>query len=826
MTAKRLAALLCVFALCVTLCSCGNAVKTAGGSSLTLWGESSGVKYLQNDGGEAAASRAASHTSLEVSMVRNETEAVQLMMYAKKDIAEYNVTVSDLVCGDSIIPSSAIQVYDELYQQFMTTTRPGNPDYAGGMIPDPLLPMATAVEYGETTIAKGDNQAVLIDITTTDGTAAGLYSGVVTVTADGEEYTLPLNVKVYDINIDDGDELQTVFAILDRDQFASAELDSSDAMAEAYFEMLLKYNMSCPLPFEGNGGAKRYVELLRKYYHYDGFTSYRLYYETAGSVYAGVGTNVNLPLMQQYIYAIAMESVEDRVNYLDKAYAYFYTDVDEPDVEEEFLRAKETVNLYFQMLYDCDEMLRSELIGTDDYNYYVDVVSDTLTNIPDVIPGSYDINDVKHYGLDRLTVCPELSAMSTPADRRDYAQGRDFVDLWVYTCWGPVYPYPGGHTDDTQLSYRTIPWMCDEFNWPTYLMWSTSDYLWREHGEVITDPWGEMHTGQPRPGDGKLTYPGATYGLKGPCPSLRMVTWRDGADDYQVLNILRRLYEEKGLDASVALDAIYREIYDVGLIPNRDNDRFDAARLSLLDMIDNLKAGTDVYYSEVAVGIKEATIAFVPASSEAVVTVDGKQQTPDAEGVYRFNIDLTKQSRFVFDLTVGDKTRTYTRQLINGVLGAVESFETIGDLADCIVSYISDYKASVSEDFAHDGVKSAKLVLNSAAVADTVPYFAIEKDSALIGGSWKGLDSLKAYIYNPSDEMINLSVSYYTDEDTTMDVFELPSGQWTLVQVTFPSAEELADIDDIQEIDFNFDRGQSVTVYMDSIATVKEVAAE
>ena len=110
MTAKRLAVLLCVFALCATLCSCGNAVKTAGGSSLTLWGESSGVKYLQNDGGEAAASRAASHTSLEVSMVRNETEAVQLMMYAKKDIAEYNVTVSDLVCGDSLSPGVTLTV--------------------------------------------------------------------------------------------------------------------------------------------------------------------------------------------------------------------------------------------------------------------------------------------------------------------------------------------------------------------------------------------------------------------------------------------------------------------------------------------------------------------------------------------------------------------------------------------------------------------------------------------------------------------------------------------------------------------------------------------
>ena len=824
MTAKRLVALLCSLALCLAICGCNNAVKTAGGSTLTLWGESSGIKFLQNDDGVAVSTRAASRPSLEVSMVRNETEAVQLMMYAKKNVAEYNVSVSDLVCGGNIIPSSAVEVYDVLYQEFMNTSRPGNPDFSGGMIADPLLPMATAVEYGETTIKAGDNQQVLLDITTTSGTAAGLYTGVVTVTADGDTYTIPLNVKVYDIDIDDGEELMTVFNILDRDQYATAELDSSDRMAELYFEMLLEYNMSCPLPFEGDGGSERYVELLRKYYDYDGFTSYRLYYETCGAVYNGVGTNVNLPLMQQYIYAIAMASVEDRVNYLDKAYAYFYTDVDEPDVEEEFLRAKETVDLYFQMLYDCDAMLRAELADTDDYNYYVDVISDTLVNIPDVIPGSYDINDVKYYGLDQLTVCPELSALSTPADRRDYSLGRDYVDLWVYTCWGPVYPYPGGHTDDMPLSYRTIPWMCDEFNWPAYLMWGTSDYLWMEHGEVITDPWGEMHTGQPRPGDGKLTYPGAAYGIEGPCPSLRMVTWRDGADDYQILRILRDKYAEQGLDASVALDALYREIYDIGLIPNRDNDRFDAARTALLNMIANIDAGIEVLYKEIFVGIDEAKISFKPVSADATVTVDGKVQTVNAEGFYSFDIDLTKQNAFTFTLTVNGQDYLYTRRLINGVLGAVESFENLTDLSGHLTSYAADYLAEVSDDFAHDGDKSAKLTLNSSANTDAVPYFAIPIDSELIGGSWKGLDTLKAYVYNPGSEALNLTVSYYTDQDTTMDVFELLPGAWTLVQVSFPSSEELADVDDIQEIDFNFDRGKAVTVYFDSVATVKEVA--
>ena len=71
-----------------------------------------------------------------------------------------------------------------------------------------------------------------------------------------------------------------------------------------YVDLMLKYNMSCKVPFEGNGGIERYVELIREYYFKDGFTAYALYYEPTGSGYDGTNTNVNLPLMKEYIRAL------------------------------------------------------------------------------------------------------------------------------------------------------------------------------------------------------------------------------------------------------------------------------------------------------------------------------------------------------------------------------------------------------------------------------------------------------------------------------------------------------------------------------------------
>jgi hypothetical protein len=584
-------------------------------------------------------------------------------------------------------------------------------------------------------------------------------------------------------------------------------------------DLMLKYNMSCKVPFEGNGGIERYIELIREYYFKDGFTAYALYYEPTGSGYNGTNTNVNLPLMKEYIRALANASVEDRVNYLDKAYAYFYTDVDEPASEKQFLDAKKTIDLYFEMLFDCDTELREEYVGTQDYDYYVSTVSPVLTNIPDVIPGAYDIEDVKTYGLDNLTVCPVLHAFATPGYAEAIREGREYVDVWMYTCWSPTYPYPNAHTDDLPLSTRVLGWMCYELDTPTYLMWATSCYIWQIWGEPMEDAWTNMHTGEPSAGDGKLTYPGAKYGIDGPCPSLRMVAYRDMSEDYQLLNVVRDLYKAQGLDAMTVLEPMFRQIYSTGLIPNRDAYAFEQVRTQLFELILNLRAGNEVYYVTTDVGVATANIAFKVAPGVQIL-VDGQVQTPDDQGVYTFEVDLTQQKEFTYQIQNGENTRTVTRTLIDGQLGQVQSFEDPAEDCGNWISCSGKNSGEHSSELAQEGSGSMKIVMNPNA-EDALPFFALTKDSELIGGSWQGIQSVKMYLYNPAEETLNLSVSYYTNKDVSMNSFELLPGQWTLVELTMP-AGDLEDIDAIEEIDFNFQRGTAVTVYADSLVTVKE----
>ena len=105
---------------------------------------------------------------------------------------------------------------------------------------------------------------------------------------------------------------------------------------------------------------------------------------------------------------------------------------------------------------------------------------------------------------------------------------------------------------------------------------------------------------------------------------------------------------------------------------------------------------------------------------------------------------------------------------------------------------------------------------------DALPFFALTKDSGLIGGSWKGIKTVKMYVYNPAEETVAMSVTYYASKDVSMASYELQPGQWTLIELTMPTSAEIEDVDSIEEIDFNFQRGTAVTVYVDSLVTVKE----
>ncbi len=815
MKLKKIAAIVLAVS---TVAGCIGCQKKAENSALTLWAEASTTKILQDDAGKAS-KKAGDKNILKINMAKNEAEGVQLMMYAKKDVSSYDVRVSDLKSDDATISAEDIDLYMLKYQTVASNIRPGNQEFASGEIPDPMLPLATGVEYKENTIEKGKNQSVFIDVATTKDTKPGVYTGTVTVEVDGSEVEMPLEVTVYDTTIPDVPSLTTAFSYFDRDHFATGELDASDEQVRAYVDTLLEFNMSSWLPFEGAGEIPKYLELLKEYYNKPGFNSYRLYYDSTGCIYDGRPYRYNAALLAEYLKAIVQMSIDDEVNYLDKAYNYFYTVSDEPASEEQFLTAKDVIDGYTHLLTKCDAELRAMYAGTEDYQYYTEVISQTLLDIPYVLPGSYNIDQANQYGLGEMTYVPEISVLHTEAARELYKEGREDKELWTYTCVGPVYPYPSGHTDDYSLGFRLTSWMCKDYDWDGFLMWGIADYLWQEHGNPMEDAWETMHTGQASPGDGKYFYPGEKYGLDNPCPSLRAFAYRDGVDDYDLLKTVESIYEEKGMDASVALSALYDKVYS-GVIPITDTDAFEEVRAEVFAMIDDLKSDVGILYDSVNVGLAEAEMTFVTVNEKATVKVDGKKVEADADGFYHVTTDLTKQSESTIEVSCGKDKKEYTRTYIAGTLGAVSSFEE-GAVEDYIFSSSKGYVAELTTDaqYVQDGKSAVHMNINKDK-EDTIPYFAIEKNSKLIGGSWKDIASMKFYLYNPTKKDVDMDITYYAASEVAVNSTTLVAGQWTLVEIVMPT--NIDDVDSIQEFDFNFEQGSQVELYMDSFVTIQK----
>ncbi len=813
MKLKRIAAIVLA---AITAAGCIGCQEKTENGALTLWAETSTTKILQNDGGKAA-KQAGDKNVLKINMAKNEAEGVQLMMYAKKDVSSYDVSVSDLKFDKEIIKAEDIDIYALKYQTVEGNHRPGNQAFSSGEIPDPMLPMATNVEYKENTIEKGENQAVFIDVPTTKDTKPGTYTGIVTVKNDEGDLKMPIEVTVNDVTIPDIPGLKTAFSYFDRDHFATGELDASDEQTRAYVDTMLEFNMSSWLPFEGVGEIETYLELLKEYYNKPGFNNYRMYYDMTGCVYDNRPYRYNAALLAEYIKAIAEMSIEDEVNYLDKAYNYFYTVADEPAVEEQFLTAKDVIDSYTHMLTKCDAELRALYAGTEDYKYYIEVVSPTLLDIPYVLPGSYNIDQANQYGLGEMTYVPEISVLHTEAAREWYKEGREDKELWTYTCVGPSYPYPSAHVDDYSLGFRLTSWMCKDYEWEGFLMWGVADYLWQEHGNPMEDAWTTMDTGQGRPGDGKYFYPGEKYGLDNPCPSIRAFAYRDGVEDYDLLTAVEAIYEEHGMDAKVALQSIYEKVY-TGVIPITDSDAFEKVRLEVFALIDDLKSDVGILYDSVVVGLDKAEMTFKTVNEKATVKVDGKKAEADKDGFYHVTTDLTKKSESTIEVTCGKESKEYTRTFIGGKLGVVNSFEE-GDVTDYIFSSSKGYTAELTTDekFVQDGKSSVHMNINKDG-EDSIPYFAIEKASKFIGGSWKDISSMKFYLYNASAEEAKMDITYYAVSEVAVNSYTLAPGEWTLIEIDMPTNVE--NLDSIQEFDFNFEKGSKVELYMDSFVTI------
>lgn len=125
---------------------------------------------------------------------RNEKISAEAVLWAKKDLSNVTLTVSDLAGKEDIIPASAINVN---FLGYVT----GETWYYTSLFPSNVMQVADLLDNksASVNIAASTAQPVWVSVKVPKGTKAGIYKGTVDVTADNmEAISLPVWLKVVD----------------------------------------------------------------------------------------------------------------------------------------------------------------------------------------------------------------------------------------------------------------------------------------------------------------------------------------------------------------------------------------------------------------------------------------------------------------------------------------------------------------------------------------------------------------------------------------------------------------------------------------------------
>ena len=816
-----------------------------------VWSAPSTVKIEQNDTTYSPKGAA----TLEFQAVRDEFENTQLIITAEEDITHFELKASDLVNGSNILSAENVEIYVEKYIPY--------DDHNGkGMMPDALIPMSAAVSYGENTIKKSNNGALWVTIYVPKNTQAGTYSGKFLLVMDGADgrgkVDIPVSVTVYDYTLPQERNAKTLFSWR-YDYTATGELNGSIEMMEYYYEFYQKYGISMQsLPMETMSGYEL-KEALKKYY--DQLSTY-----TILSRVGDISTDLlyNEEIVREQILAIAELSAQQERNLFDKAMIYYQ---DEPDFENATIRSNVLRNLKVlrAMLERCVNIIATDTDGT--YEEFKTLFpneqewKNAILNIPNVIPFYTEEwlleNENTEEGQDLLGYLNCLCLLYPKATDSKMSEFSKFcakydIDIWWYGMDAPEAPAPTYHIGDKNLlSARSVSWLQSKHDIKGNLYWDTAGYVIddNEFTNVYEHPY-RSSVYDWAAGDGILSYPGAAYGIYGPLPSMRLMSIRDGMEEYEILENVKAKVKigfgtSNAVESAVSQfcdDVLCDDIIDMYL-DGEHSLNFTSLRKQLIELACALDEGIGlVVGSTTSSGLLDATKTITYYAQEgATVTINGSTQNPISNCTYQYQYNSWFSSindvRIIVNNTVGE-TATYSFQktssssnasvtgntslevIKNSAAGSsgtsgipevpdvsvgpkeelIFSFESYKDITGTALkvgNQIGETNINKDEQFVTQG--SASWLVKPQGdygKENAYPYFRMKcLDTTFLQSDFNDYDKVMMDIYNASDEAIQIEWNFAvinfvgTIEATEKMVCTLAPNAWTTCEYDLTGEE-------------------------------------
>ncbi len=203
--------------------------------------------------------------------------------------------------------------------------------------------------------------------------------------------------------------------------------------------------------------------------------------------------------------------------------------------------------------------------------------------------------------------------------------------VWSYSCLVQDAYSPKWLIDFDPMNFRVQPGFINQsLNLTGILYWRVD--LWS------SDPWNNVYSSSfpTYPGEGMLVYPGSTVGIQGVAPSMRLKWLRDGADDYDYIELLKQAGQGAwALQVAAGVGANWSQW-------SHDGNVAEAARLQLGQQLDALNGGSlnppaspvNPSPQQAATGVPLApTLAWTPADKATSYDVYfGTSSSPSMAG--------------------------------------------------------------------------------------------------------------------------------------------------------------------------------------------------
>ena len=744
---------------------------------------------------------------LDVIMYKGETESGQLIITPEKDIKSYELITEDLrLENDASVSFSKdkVKVYDQKYINVVTKTNNNkNENYPVGYTPDMLLPQELAVKYGENRIKAGMNQGVTVEFTTDSDTVAGVYTGNFVLRVDGKDFNIPVKLKVYDITVTKNYGKTCMVASAQYNMVG--EYDTTKEAYKTYYEKSLNEYKFTLEYLPGSTDPVTMAESAVYYWNNPNFTSFDIPNSTYGSSIEEINTQLNLGNLYEYFYELGKASRPDMILF-DKAYVYT-KHVDEATSAKYSVVLKATEDIY-----SVEEKVFADLEkegyfdeSAASYPDYKAEFENSIKSVRIILTG--DEVQAQNLGTGVHTYCSRIDAIQTPKQRHIFEEILEETSAvgaehWFYTCESPVYPYPTHHIDDMLLGARVMRWMQKDRNLDGYLYWQTFSYsMWTGSETVTVDPYEDPKRFPSCNGDGFLAYPGKKYEADGYLPSIRLTTFRDGQEDYNLLCYFEELLKEKAekyglsessVDSHLFLNDLYDSLYSGALVVD-DDANFDGIKKSLLDLVEKNQSDTGFYitndYSSDDVKSK------IYVSDGYAVEVNGKEMSlsvcPNGKTCTVVN-NYDKEVKLDIAIKKNGKTVETYDLYVHGEKQSVELSENVFD-----VSEGSDKKETV-------GGVDFVVVSRGEERKDILTFRPFVSLNTVLGDSVKltDLESFTFGIKNTSEKSVTFTL-----------VFKYGQSRYLLNKYTLsPNESRTITIDSISEYKTEFSRLAKATV--------------